>query len=601
MTAEVLMKGFWTLMFSALFVWIIYDRDSASGVYGRRRRYLPYISGGLLQGYMLGDLICAFIFADAEIVMGKILSFVFGMFFHICLYYLLLIPALPFLRRNISARACAMLWMLPGYLYLTQMRYMRLPRPYWVIEAPFILVRILLAVWLIGFLTVLCWKILSHLTFRARILRDASPVTDQAVLAAWHREAEAARFRKPKFKPVVSPCIRTPLSVGLFPWSIRVVLPERDYTSEELAFIFRHELIHIDRGDSGNKFFLVFCSAMCWFNPLMRMAVRRSFEDLELSCDETVLLDADDDARRRYADLLLKVAGDERGFTTCLSASASALRYRLKSVVVRKEKSSGVLAVGLVFFLLCMSCGYVALTYKESTGAEMIFRSKPPEQHVLLNSKWDDRIFIDETALCRYLSGLPMNPLSGNYSLDGEEASLSLLFDTPEGGLEVTLSDKFIELVPLHDQADARYCYLPEGTDWDALRECTIECPVLNVHVTGADDGRDGDFEASLSHISLMEGNGNEVLYEMDAYGVNGIFGYPADQASFSFNLSLNGDCAVEIIPLNGGNRHTVFLNGRSMALSLPKEPCRYIVRGAFNGRDGRLYQVEFQFEIGDL
>ncbi len=357
------------------------------------------------------------------------------------------------------------------------MVFMRLPEPYWVIEAPFMLVQILSAVWLIGFLAVFGWKICSHLVFRARILRDASVVTDAAVLAIWHQEMDAARLRKPKIGPVVSPNIRVPLSVGLFQHSIRVVLPERNYTSEELALIFRHELIHIGREDSWNKFFLVFCTAMCWFNPLMWAAMKRSSEDLELSCDETVLLDSGDDARRRYADLLLRTAGEEQGFTTCLSASADALRYRLKSVIAAKKKRSGALTVGLVFFLLCMSSGYVAFACGESTGAEVIYRSAPSEQYVLRNVEGGDLICTDEIALHRYLSALRMEHIEGNYSFVQEETALSLMFETPEGPLAVTLSDRFIKLFPLYGKANAKYYYLPDGTDWDALSECIVESP----------------------------------------------------------------------------------------------------------------------------
>lgn len=601
MTTEVLTKGFCALLFSGAFAWVIFDRDSNSNN-SSRQRYLPYVSGLLLPLCMLALLCVGLIRLNREHAMQILLAFCFGVFLHICLYYLLLMPALPFLRRHISARACAVLWMLPNYLYLTQMSYMQLPEPRWVIEAPSILVQALLILWLIGFLAVLGGKIISHLIFRARILRDASPVTDSAVLAVWRQEVEAARFRDPKFDLVVSPCIQTPLSVGLFQRAIRVVLPERTYTPEELSLIFRHELIHIGREDSWNKFFLVFCAAMCWFNPLMWMAIRRSSEDLELSCDETVLLDSDDDTKRQYADLLLKTAGDEQGFTTCLSASANALRYRLKSVVAPKEKPSGALVVGLVFFLLCMSCGYVALAYGESTGAEIIFESRPPEEYVLRSTGWNDYICTDEAALNHYLSTLRMEHISGNYSFSHEGASLSLIFHAPEGALAVTLSDRYAKLVPLYGEASASYYYLPDGTDWNALSEYLVERPTLNVRVTEADDEFGQDFAASLSYVSLTEGGSTEVLYEMDSREPpNGMIGYPAEQASLFFNLPLNGDCTVEIIPLEGGSSRTVVLNEQCTTLSLPEEPSRYIVRGEFCGKAGKQYRVEFQFELGNI
>lgn len=594
-------KGFCALIFSGTFAWVIFDRASDSND-SKRQRYLPYIPGLLLPLCMLTLLCMGLIYTDRERAMQITLAFCFGVFLHICLYYLLLMPALPFLRRHISARSCAVLWMLPNYLYLTQMSYMQLPEPRWVIEAPSILVQTLLAVWLVGFLAVLGWKIISHMIFRARILRDTSPVTDPTVLTIWYQEIEAARFREPRFKLVVSPGIQTPLSVGLFQRSIRVVLPERTYTPEELSLIFRHELIHIGREDSWNKFFLVFCSAMCWFNPLMWIAVKKSSEDLELSCDETVLLDSDDDTKRQYADLLLKTAGDEQGFTTCLSASANALRYRLKSVVDPKEKPSGALTVGLVFFLLCMSCGYVALAYGGGTGAEVIYQSQSPEQYTLRSINVGDFVCTDEAALHRYLSGLRMEHISGNYSFDQEGTSLSLMFDTPEGVLAVTLSDRFAKLVPLYGEVTAKYYYLPDGTDWDELNEYLIQRPALNVRVTEADDDFGQDFAASLSYVSLTEEGSTEVLYKMDPSETpGGIIGYPANQASLFFNLPLNGDCTVEIVSLEGGSRRTVILNEQPMTLSLPEEPSRYIVRGEFRGKGGKEYQVEFQFEIGNI
>lgn len=490
MTQELLMKGFFALLFSGLFAWMVFDRDSKSSMNGTRQRYLPYISGLLLPSCMLTIFVCALIFYDSKTALGVTLTFCFGVFLHICLYYLLLIPALPFLRRHISARACAVLWMLPNYLYLTQMRYMQLPKPRWVIEVSGALVQGLAAVWMTGFLAVLGWEIVSHLIFRARVLQNASPVTDPDILAVWQQEVEAARFRKPKFRLVSAPDLQTPLSVGLFQRSVRVVLPERDYTPRELALIFRHELIHIGREDSWNKFFLVFCKAMCWFNPLMRVAARKSAEDLELSCDETVLLDSDGDIKRQYAELLLRTAGDEQGFTTCLSASAGALRYRLKNVVAPRKKTSGALTVGLVFFLLCMSCGYVALAYGETTGAEVIYQSQTPEEYTLRSSEWDNLVCTDEAALHRYLSALRMEHISGNYSFgqEEEETSLFLMLDTPEGVLGVILSDRFLKLVRIYGEPGTEYYYLPDGTDWEALGEFIVERSVLNVPVAGTDE-----------------------------------------------------------------------------------------------------------------
>ena len=73
--------------------------------------------------------------------------------------------------------------------------------------------------------------------------------------------------------------------------------------------------------DAWGKFFLAFCTAICWFNPLMWVAMRKSADDLELSCDEAVTAELDEAGRRRYASLLLDTVGDERGFTKIGRAS----------------------------------------------------------------------------------------------------------------------------------------------------------------------------------------------------------------------------------------------------------------------------------------
>ncbi len=46
-----------------------------------------------------------------------LLGLLLRVFLLIGVYYVLLLAVLPLLRRHISARVCAVLWLLPGYLY----------------------------------------------------------------------------------------------------------------------------------------------------------------------------------------------------------------------------------------------------------------------------------------------------------------------------------------------------------------------------------------------------------------------------------------------------------------------------------------------------
>lgn len=403
------------------------------------------------------------------------LALCFQSFLHIAVYYALLLPLTPLLRRFISARGCAMLWLLPNFLYLCLNSAFLPDAPAFVLRARGNWVWLVLGLWLAGAIAVFAWNTLSHLRFRRQLLEGARPVTDEEVLDIWQEELDRAQ-REPLSCPlVISPHTSTPLSVGLFRWTLQVVLPPRTYTPDELHLVFRHEIVHICRRDSWNKFFLMFCTALCWFDPLMWMAMRRSAEDTELSCDETVLVDADDATRRQYAQLLLTTAGDGRGYTTCLSPAAASLRYRLRSVVAPRRRVAGGILVGLVLFLLMSSFGYVALSFDERPGAEVLFGGDPAGY--TLHAVWRDGKLLDcadPKALTDHLSALSLARLTGNYDYGQQDRTTYIFyFDPPRtdmGSLRVLLSGSQCE-ISHSNSALFRPYYLPEGVDTQLLDE----------------------------------------------------------------------------------------------------------------------------------
>ena len=401
------------------------------------------------------------------------LALCFQSFLHIAAYYALLLPLTPLLRRFISARCCAMLWLLPNFLYPCLNSTFLPDAPAFVLRARGNWIWLVLGLWLVGTISVFGWNTLSHLRFRRQLLEGAWPITDEEVLDIWQEEMDQAQMEPLSCPLVISPHTSTPLTVGLFRWTLQVVLPLRAYTPDELHLVFRHEIVHICRRDSWNKFFLMFCTALCWFDPLMWMAMRRSAEDTELSCDETVLLDADEATRRQYAQLLLTTAGDGRGYTTCLSPVAASLRYRLRSVVAPRRRVAGGILVGLTLFLLMSSFGYVALSYDERTGADIFFGGDPAGY--TLHAVWRDGKLLDcsdPEALMDYLSALPLAHLTGNYDYRQQDRTTYIFyFDPPRtdmGSLCVLLSGSQCK-VSHSNSALFRPYYLPEGVDIEQL------------------------------------------------------------------------------------------------------------------------------------
>lgn len=87
----------------------------------------------------------------------------------------------------------------------------------------------------------------------------------------------------------------------------RIVMPadDGDYSPEERDLIRAHERQHIARSDPRAAALGAVFQALCWFNPLVHLAVRVMRLDQELACDAGVLRRRPHD-RALYARTLLK-------------------------------------------------------------------------------------------------------------------------------------------------------------------------------------------------------------------------------------------------------------------------------------------------------
>ena len=259
---------------------------------------------------------------------------------------------------------------------------------------------------------------------------------------------------------------------------MRTVLPERDYTLDQYRLIFRHELRHVQRQDIATKCFYLLCKSLCWFNPLMWVAIRKASADLELSCDEMVVYGAEDDTRREYASLLLESAGDERGLTTCLSASASSLRRRLKGVVAPAERTSGTVVLGLIMAALVLCSGLVGVSTASGTAGELFFpdREEVSVQSVSVWTGTDDGYIEDPSpavnqALVEELSALRLTRLATDQNITDKESPFlaGFLYDGEEM-LYLELTDSLCCLTTLDDGKEIPVLYRVDGpVDWDGL------------------------------------------------------------------------------------------------------------------------------------
>lgn len=596
------------LICGLVLTWLVWDRserelaDRAGREEHERPRFLPFGGYYYLPMMMLLYPILGVIVGGAQMAVQLTLCALMRVFLELGVYYVLLMAVMPWLRRWVSARVCAMLWLLPDWIYVFVGR-LDLPTDgkKIVLHAPGTLVYVLLAVWAVGAVGVMVWKIGSHLAFRRRILKNAVPVTDRQTLHVWEIELERAWIRKCKWKLVRSDAVTTPLSIGLYNRTTRIVLPMREYTQEELSLILRHEIIHISRGDPASKLFLTFCTAMCWFNPLMWAAMRKSADDFELSCDESVLLDEPQPVRRQYAELLLQTAGDERGFTTCLSATAGALRYRLKNIMKPEKKRTGAILIGLTLFVLAMCSGYVALAYDAQPGAAHIFGGQDLSTVTVRNvDPWNDprgsqAVCLNEEALKAYLASLELELYTEEiHAYNEDERTIFIEFDSPQGYLSAALCDRAVQVTRSQNgETTGRDYYLKTPLDWDYLD--TLIAPVPNLQLIFLNNRVDRVVCRSLTRTAT---DGTvRVLLASEDWRYNEYLNEDVQEVQLGFSLPLAGPYTVTVEPLRGGARQTLTqddLPGDCLPLTGPD--AKYTVAADLQGEDGAVYHAQYVF-----
>lgn len=618
MSQTILTRGLCAILFSGAFAWLAFsrfDRDVGSEVEDSdRQKYLPYLPSTLLP-------LCIVTMAAIYIpsfglrkTAETLIPICFSIFLHISIYYLVLIPLMPLLRKRISSRACAMLWLIPNYLYLTVQNAIGLPKPLVVVHLSGKLFWILLVIWLGGALFVLIRAVWQHLVFRRTILRGAIPVTDPDILSLWQEQLTYARIKKPKYKLCVSKNVTTPLSIGFFNRSIRVVLPDRTYTTEALTLILRHEIVHICRCDSTNKFFIVLCCAMCWFNPLIWLAMRRSADDIELSCDETVLLEADDDTRDQYASLILNTAGDERGFTTCLSASAASLRYRLKHIVTPKIRSSGALVIAIVFFILFMTSGFMTISLGDFTGQAVLFSEETgyigPEHTIHgMNTTLTYRppLAMDEEAFDAYIASLPLGKLNSPVSVDNYENYILVFYNGQDRSYALEIKDQILKLTPIGRSNWPKEVYqIRKDVDWEYLATLFTakhiqdpdSCfpPTLDLITLASPNEYIYGLPGAVTGYTVAGTAQQEEFWWKDADATN-LHIQDASQVRIHFSHKVSGTYRVDVTD-SRGNLIETYLSSElkeENTLTLQSTPATYTIYATFEDSDSSM-DMKFVF-----
>ena len=139
----------------------------------------------------------------------------------------------------------------------------------------------------------------------------------------------------------------------------KIILP-LSYKDRDIELIIQHEKTHIRGRDNLWRMVAFMVVAMHWFNPLAWMFLRALLADLELSCDERVLVKLGADRSKEYATALLEC---RQGPTVFASAFGGArIRTRIENVLSFKKLTwislvAFVALIGIIFYVLLTNAG----------------------------------------------------------------------------------------------------------------------------------------------------------------------------------------------------------------------------------------------------
>ncbi len=148
--------------------------------------------------------------------------------------------------------------------------------------------------------------------------------------------------------------VESPFCMGLV--KPQIYLPS-SIAEDEKAYVILHEQHHIKRLDHVIKLIAFVALGIHWFNPLVWVAFVLAGKDMEMSCDEAVIKQMNENDRSAYAMSLLKLATGRRNLqVSTLSFGEGDPKERIKNVMNYK-KATFVVMVSAV--TLCIVFGII--------------------------------------------------------------------------------------------------------------------------------------------------------------------------------------------------------------------------------------------------
>ena len=236
------------------------------------------------------------------------------------------------------------------------------------------LLDVLATVWLGGCVFFIAVHIISYLHYKKLITTQGRNIDEDYVVGLLVHLTEELHINQ-QIQMMLFRGAASPMVIGIF--KPLVVLPEIQYSEQELYFILKHELVHLKRRDVLLKLLFVAANAVHWFNPIVWSMQKEAVVDMELSCDERVVQGMDFADRKAYTETLFAALHRKHMKRMILSTQfyggKQVMKQRFRNILSRTPKKNGVFGVVVCCsFIQCFWSDNWLLRRRKNTGKDVI-------------------------------------------------------------------------------------------------------------------------------------------------------------------------------------------------------------------------------------
>ncbi len=200
-------------------------------------------------------------------------------------------------------------------------------------------------IWIFGFAVLFLYSIFTAIKLYIR-LKFAKPIFDNVY--------EMNGISTPFIFGVLKPKIYLPIGLS----------------ENEKSYIIKHEKTHLKRFDHLIKPFAFFVVCVHWFNPLVWVAFYLMCEDMEMSCDESVIKEMGSEIKKDYSRSLLSLSTGRRIIIgSPLAFGENNTKGRIINILNYKRPGFWVVGV-LVIAVVIVSIGLMSNPQKEQLTVE---------------------------------------------------------------------------------------------------------------------------------------------------------------------------------------------------------------------------------------